>query len=524
MMTGPAMAPDLRLRGWKEIGRRLGVDERTAKRWEATRGLPVHRVPGEPRAPVYAHPAELSAWLSARGTAPATPDPAPALPPDPAPAKLPGQRRPALLMLMLFGLVALAMLGWRGWQIAGQRRDETLARIADVRQLARSQVAVLSDRLEKQPGTVQTRAALARDAAAMLARIAAMPDADPALARDAAEAWRRLALVQNNVDRPSLRDHAGARASLAAALRLIADDASRDGRWLRARIMAESARQAAADGALAQAPALLRAATQVAADAPPAVRDEVRLAQAEVANWRGDYAAAIRHAQPVRIGPIPDAASGLRQLRALDLIGEAQFYGGAPAVARATYQAGVAAARAGMARWPDEPRYRWALQRQQWNLGTTLLELREYAAALPALRASRDGWLAMARSDPADQSLASWVRTTRLSHGEALAGAGQRAAAIAELSVALAERRIWFVEQPDSQERRRALVVGLNALADVLAVDGRGTAACTLIAEAATMISRMAGAGTLAQLDRDSMVKLLQASATRHCRANGPAA
>jgi tetratricopeptide (TPR) repeat protein len=52
-----------RLDTWKEIGAFFGRDERTVKRWENTRGLPVHRVPGEGRANVFAYTGELTAWL-----------------------------------------------------------------------------------------------------------------------------------------------------------------------------------------------------------------------------------------------------------------------------------------------------------------------------------------------------------------------------------------------------------------------------------------------------------------------------
>ena len=54
---------DKRLDTWKEIGAFFGRDERTVKRWEATRGLPVHRVPGSGRATVYAYVSELERWL-----------------------------------------------------------------------------------------------------------------------------------------------------------------------------------------------------------------------------------------------------------------------------------------------------------------------------------------------------------------------------------------------------------------------------------------------------------------------------
>jgi tetratricopeptide (TPR) repeat protein len=52
-----------RLDTWKEIGGYFGRDERTVKRWEMTRKLPVHRVPGGGRANVYAYEEELAEWL-----------------------------------------------------------------------------------------------------------------------------------------------------------------------------------------------------------------------------------------------------------------------------------------------------------------------------------------------------------------------------------------------------------------------------------------------------------------------------
>jgi Tfp pilus assembly protein PilF len=52
-----------RLTTWKEIATFLGRDERTVKRWEGARGLPVRRVPGRGRASVFAYAHELQAWL-----------------------------------------------------------------------------------------------------------------------------------------------------------------------------------------------------------------------------------------------------------------------------------------------------------------------------------------------------------------------------------------------------------------------------------------------------------------------------
>jgi len=63
----PADAPNdsqgQRIDSWKEIAAFFGRDERTVKRWESQRGLPVHRVPGGARGSVYAFTGELTTWL-----------------------------------------------------------------------------------------------------------------------------------------------------------------------------------------------------------------------------------------------------------------------------------------------------------------------------------------------------------------------------------------------------------------------------------------------------------------------------
>jgi tetratricopeptide (TPR) repeat protein len=56
-------AAELRLKSWKEIATFLGCDERTAKRWEATRGLPVRRLQLGPRSGVFAYRSEIQQWL-----------------------------------------------------------------------------------------------------------------------------------------------------------------------------------------------------------------------------------------------------------------------------------------------------------------------------------------------------------------------------------------------------------------------------------------------------------------------------
>jgi tetratricopeptide (TPR) repeat protein len=67
--AGAGLRPNRRLDTWKVIGAFFDRDERTVKRWETTRGLPVHRVPGAGRANVYANTEELAEWLNGTSVA-----------------------------------------------------------------------------------------------------------------------------------------------------------------------------------------------------------------------------------------------------------------------------------------------------------------------------------------------------------------------------------------------------------------------------------------------------------------------
>lgn len=104
-----------RLSGWKEIGAFFGKNERTVKRWELQRGLPVHRPPGSAKTAVFADVLELEEWLkgsrAAEGLAEADENPAATIP-VPAPAESPAVSRPARsrLLAVLASAVALAIL------------------------------------------------------------------------------------------------------------------------------------------------------------------------------------------------------------------------------------------------------------------------------------------------------------------------------------------------------------------------------------------------------------------------------
>ena len=300
------------LRGWKEIGRWFGVDERTVKRWETSRALPVYRVPGKPRAPVYAYSGELTTWMAAQH--------APAFETQVERSahwrQIAQRHRWAIIAIAIATVVLVAAL-------VASRQSAPLTTASDnrVRRLAGGTLAEVNARLEHQPRTVQLRASLAEEAAAALKDLAAQPSATPDLRREAAIAYRRLATISSSNDRPSLLDRGGARTALANALKLVNQDSSGAGRRLRALLLIDASRQAAADGALDQAQNFLNSAAALnASNVNADVRQEWDLASSEIAQWQGKYFHAISLAQQSIFatdgGADPDQA--FRSLRAAE--------------------------------------------------------------------------------------------------------------------------------------------------------------------------------------------------------------
>ncbi len=104
---GGAGRSKTRLETWKEVAAFFGRTERTVKRWEGQRGLPVHRLPGESRSRIYADVAELEAWLNSAGSATGGAEL------DDAPEGLGAVVVRAATMLA--GLLVLILVGWLAW-------------------------------------------------------------------------------------------------------------------------------------------------------------------------------------------------------------------------------------------------------------------------------------------------------------------------------------------------------------------------------------------------------------------------
>ncbi len=129
--TDPAIeASNRRLDSWKEIAAFFHRDERTVRRWEKERSLPVYRMPGKARSSVYAFEQELREWL--KSPVSVEPSPAKAQPQVTAqtgqtatPAKARSSRKMANFMIVAAGmimastLVAFRIIHSRSASIAG---------------------------------------------------------------------------------------------------------------------------------------------------------------------------------------------------------------------------------------------------------------------------------------------------------------------------------------------------------------------------------------------------------------------
>jgi len=135
-----------RLDSWKEIAAFFRRDQRTVKRWEKERALPVHRIPGSGRSGVYAYPHELRHWLEQDGTlaaeipnGPRAATAALASPAAPA-AELAHPRRPVLFLVLLLGAAGVLWVAAAARQLTLARSTPTALRGADP-ELARGYLA-----------------------------------------------------------------------------------------------------------------------------------------------------------------------------------------------------------------------------------------------------------------------------------------------------------------------------------------------------------------------------------------------
>ena len=219
-------AASRRLNSWKEVATYFQRDERTVKRWEASRGLPIHRVPGRARSKIYAYTQELDAWFDAGLDAPGAIDPVLAAAADDSrssetlasdnrwPKRPAWRNRMFTVALALVGAIGLGAIGGR-WIVAerteqGQRLTSHNLRAIELYRegwhdwntrtpagLAQAQ-AEFQQALALDPGFAQAHVGLA-NTYLLLREYTGMPDA-VAYPKAEASVRRALALAPDLAD------------------------------------------------------------------------------------------------------------------------------------------------------------------------------------------------------------------------------------------------------------------------------------------------------------------------------------
>jgi tetratricopeptide (TPR) repeat protein len=198
MQNGNGVGRSGRLKSWKEIAAYFGADERTVKRWEAKRGLPVHRLPGGAKSTVYAEPAELDHWLMGKAT----------------PERPPPNRRRAWIVAAAALLLALA--GGGGLMLGALMPEPALAHHQPTQEVAdfyfagrynferrtpeslNRAVQLFGEAIRRDPDYAEAHAGLA-NCHLLLREYAGVPD-DVAYRRARAEAAKALALDDGLAD------------------------------------------------------------------------------------------------------------------------------------------------------------------------------------------------------------------------------------------------------------------------------------------------------------------------------------
>jgi tetratricopeptide (TPR) repeat protein len=378
-----------------------------------------------------------------------------------------GRRNRAATTIAAASLCALlALLGRLAWQVQETEaaRRETVARFAEVRQLANRLVFSYHDRIVNLAGALPVREALLSDALSYLDSMARSAPRDPALARELAQTYQRVALLYGETFSASLERVADAEASLDKALALLplyvqAPDVDVDAlgnavdMWLmRAQLHARQGRLHASVQALEQArPLAQQAATRAPADLQVLSRLATlagRQAQAlggnptlanlgKVAEAGQQWRVALTLFDRM-VAQEPQSASWHHQLGwALSGItawailagrhDEATRHGARLVVVRDTAAALL----------PDDAHLRYQAAMARVNYGAALSAAGRHAEAAQTLDQGHAAIAAIARADPANRSAARDLPLVDIARGRQLVTAGQMAQARAVLEQVL---------------------------------------------------------------------------------------
>jgi serine/threonine-protein kinase len=440
------------------------------------------------------------------------------------------------VLLLTAAAVALGVLYVRAERAKAQANQ----RFDELRSLSRYVLFDVYDRLEAVPRALTLRRDIADAGQRYLDRLARDPAAPLAVRLEVIEGLRRLAQVQANYSGASLAQVPLAQANLhraAALASVLPDDSDHRMRSLilvrialaRSRLNVGSAMNfAEATRALETARIRL---DELIRENP---RDEearglqldLAVERASLEQWQGRYAQSVAIARAALEQGHPgdpnsaalDRAAALRRARLIDVVAEGTYYGGNPAAAEIGYREELSVLQQLSDRLPEDVGVSRQLERAQWALGSTLLQLERPQEAQKILSEAVALVERLRILEPDDQDLVRSASVASNALAQALAALGRFDEAIPVLQHSLEGRRRLWDRAPTDWSAARDYAITLASLADVQADSGDTPHACARYRETLAVFDRIRDAGRLARLDQDYALQLVHERMQHHCR------
>jgi tRNA A-37 threonylcarbamoyl transferase component Bud32 len=428
----------------------------------------------------------------------------------------------ALTTIILVALLATSIGASVQYWRAEAARSEADARFADARGVANYLLFTLIPALENTPRSLEVREAAAAEAERYLTRLAAARQADDELRLETAQGLAQLAMLQGRTGRPNLGQPESAAANLARAAGIAERLEGRDALELLGRIRIEQGRLAMWFNADLEAAArfMKRASAALARLQPanPRLALDLTLVESELAGFKGDFPRQQRLAEAA-LAEYSQGATGLAAIdraKLISLVAEAIYYQERPAEALALYREGLAIIEAEQAARPGGAFLLDRLAKAQWEVGTTLTELRQYHEAIRRLALAEQLAQEAAAFEPASRDARRLVAGMRASHAQALGLSGQTEAALTLLRANIAAQRAVLEAEPTGLAARD-YAYAYTLIGETLTAAGRRAEACVADREALARYASLRKRGLINAFDEGGNVSVLERRIAANC-------
>lgn len=417
----------------------------------------------------------------------------------------------ALLGLLLALIVTIVM-----YNNAEHSRAEAEKRFSEVRALSKFQIFDLYDALAQIPGTTETRFRLARVAQTYLDNLVHAPGTSEELRLEAAAGYIRLAEVQGVPTSPNLGDLRSARDNLLQADAML-QSIDLPGATLeraRAKLLLSSI-VIQADQRMADAKPLVADAARLMGPPPvPATlewldtQQGVYLRQMQIADWEERFAD-VRSVGSQALAALDGWRGDMRlddkyprwRARAMAMVASARWYQGDKTGALTVYEDANALLREALVRMPNRSSLMKELIVNNYEVVTTLESLGQVKPAIVRMRESLAYGERLMLIETRDQSLRRMLLLQRDALAQLLASDGKFAEALREEAAVVEGHRVIARENPEEPRAYRSLGFHVMVTGTINWKAGNRREACRHWGEAEGIFSTLHRNGTLTPFD-----------------------